>query len=154
MIKWLTYVLITFGLLGFLTLIPGFMDQSIYCYFRMYHGNTMDINDNRFTVPEAWIIDSIEKRDELHIYNLRSKNNKEFTFASVFHGDETSVPYIKSLEPVDDENESYGVYELRNLPPNNPVRYTVTVPQYQLIIVGEKLESVRFLASEIQLSDE
>ncbi|MEN8128817.1 MAG: hypothetical protein ABFS45_01200 [Pseudomonadota bacterium] len=153
MIRKFSYLFVIFGLLGFLTLIPGVMDGAIYYYFRATNGDTIDINNQCFSVPEKWVIDSVEDRNGRTIYNLRKKEGEQYIFASVFYGDGSSIPGIQNLVPVKRNGDLFSIYELSVLPAGNTVRYWSFVSSQSLIIIGRRLSVLESLSLAIRPSD-
>ncbi len=153
MIRKLSFLFVIFGLLGFLTLIPGAMDGAIYYYFRAINGDTIDINNKYFSVPEKWVIDSVEDRNGRVIYNLRKREGEQYIFASVFYGDDSSVPGFQYLVPVKTNGDLFSIYELSLLPAGNAARYCSFVTSHSLIIVGRRLSVLESLSLAIRPSN-
>ena len=153
MTKKFSYILVVFGFLGFLTLIPGFVDGVIYYYFRVVSGHSMEFKNQCFSVPKGWVIDSIPNRTKRRVYSLRSKDSEKYYFASVIYGKASIVPGIKKLEPIKIEGDLFRVYELANLADQNTVRYWSVVPAQNLIIMGRDISVLESLSLAIHSVD-
>lgn len=146
MIKKLTYFFILSGFIGLFTLIPGSVDRVIYYYFRITDGSAIELSKQCYSLPDGWVIDSIEKGDERKIYNLRLKVKREFKFASVFHGTRRMVPNIQNLIPLYEVDDYFKIYELSALPSKNTVRFWALVPKNNLIIMSSEIDVLKSLS--------
>lgn len=151
--KKLSYLFVILGLLGFLTLIPGFFDSALYYYLRIAKGSTMHLNSKCFSVPNEWVIDSFVYREGSGIYTLRKKDNNKYTFASVFHGAPSLISSTKNSVPIFSNGDLFSIYELTKLDKNNSVKYWSLVPYNDLIIMGRSTKVLKALSLEIQSSD-
>lgn len=147
--KALKRAFIIFGLLGFITLIPGVMDKFIYSYFRFANGSVMNLGGKCYDVPVNWVIDSREGHGNDVIFNLRSKVDDEYIFSSVLRKDKSSIPGFSDLRPVN-STDGIAVYELVGLPAEVSVRYWAYVSEQNLLIMGRSIPVLESLAHSIK----
>ena len=139
--KYITYsILLLIGILGIATLIPGTVDKSIYYYFRIQNGNVITLTNGCYSVPDLWVIDSIEKNKNRLIYNLRHKVDDDDHFMSVFSVTNDEVIDLKKNNIIKLRNDLVSIYELGGLSPENTVRYWGYIDKYNIILLGRSVE--------------
>ncbi|MBV1915524.1 MAG: hypothetical protein KUG72_09060 [Pseudomonadales bacterium] len=140
MSKKLSYTFVLFGLLGFISLIPGLFDKVAYIYFRTVDGSSIAVEGKCFKVPAGWVIDSIGSHSGHSLFNLRKKGEKGYMFASVIVGLPSIIPDHERLSPVKGAPDLYSIYELEGLVPTNTVRYWSVLPDQSLLLMGRKID--------------
>jgi len=145
MIQKLSYALIVIGLLGFITLIPGFFDKAEYVYYRAKGGSLMELNSKCFSVPDGWVISSVDKKVDLKTFSLRTEIDGRYYFVTVIAGKSSSIPGFTNLKPIKMMDGKYSIYEISKLPSNNSVRYWAIAPDKNLIVMGRDINMLESL---------
>ncbi len=137
-----SYIFVLFGLLGFITLIPGVVDKTIYTYFRIINGSTIEAGDKCFQVPYGWVIDYTGYNSTHLVFDLRKKTENDYLFVSVIVGPPSIIPNYQNLSPIKEIPGLYRVYELEKLAPTNSVRYWSSIADQTLLLIGSDLDTL------------
>jgi hypothetical protein len=149
MINKLTYLIIIAGVIALLTLIPGFIDGSIYFYYRIKNGNIVELNNNCFSVPDGWF--KATKNIDTLGYSFLKVDKKNYEIISVFIMNETFHNNVQnSLEQVN--HNSYHIFEAPDSLKNNETLYWLIIPQYDLVVEGSTITITESFARNFRLT--
>ena len=153
MINKLSYAVIFFGVFIFIFRAMGGVDYAIYYYSRIVEGDTIMVNNQCYSIPDTWVIDSVEARNDIIISNLRKKEGDEYLYISVFNGQHASIEIARNkLIPINKNTDSFSIYELSALSKDNPVRYWSFVQKYNITILGDRADVLELFSHSIQPS--
>ena len=146
------YLLIIIGFLGFLTLIPGVTDGSIYYYYRIINGKIIKFDNNCYSIPDGWF-KTTEKIDNSG-YSLLKKDQEKHEIILISKANKDFFDRIQSSElSKQADHDPYSVYEVPSSLTNNGIRYWLINPNDSLVIEGSTISEVRLLSEGLRLSD-
>jgi len=105
----------------------------------------MELNSKCFSVPDGWVISSVDKKVDLKTFSLRTEIDGRYYFVTVIAGKSSSIPGFTNLKPIKMMDGKYSIYEISKLPSNNSVRYWAIAPDKNLIVMGRDINMLESL---------
>jgi hypothetical protein len=147
--------LLIFISLGAITLIPGVMDELIFNYHkitkRFVNGDSIILGARCYRVPENWFIDRVDSIEKRKVYDLTTRAKDKYISTSITHEMGVVLPADERL--IKAKESTFNIYELAALQEASRFRYWSYIFKYELIIMGESIDSVKSISRSIETTD-
>ena len=144
------FILIICGTLGFLSLIPGVMDNAIYYYYRAMNGKLIKLDNKCYSIPDGWFIHPTEDIDNSSRYSFMKKGHEKYEITSIFRANKEFQNRIQNsalLKQID--SDFYSIYKVPGSLMSNMTRYWLVHPNDNLVIGGRTVSIVESFSEEL-----